>query len=157
MHEDYSISQLKADADALGIQGLVYEKLSWDKEYERAALAVSSDLIKAIIVKDFTTLLNLADFVRSKKLPKLKIITLEAIPKLTTATSKDSKIIGMLSDFVKCESKFSSLKTFLFGNTVLVKSREDAVRISKSGFKAVTLEGEFFEAKASSVIQKFPN
>ena len=152
MHEDYSISQLKADADALGIQGLVYEKLSWDKEYERAALAVSSDLIKAIIVKDFTTLLNLADFVRSKKLPKLKIITLEAIPKLTTTASKDSKIIGMLSDFVKCESKFSSLKTFLFGNTVLVKSREDAVRISKSGFKAVTLEGEFFEAKASSVI-----
>ena len=152
MHEDYSISQLKADADALGIQGLVYEKLSWDKEYERATLAVSSDLLKAIIVKDFTTLLNLADFVRSKKLPKLKIIPLDAIPKLTTTTPKDSKIIGMLSDLVKCESKFSSLKTFLFGNTVLVKSREDAVRISKSGFKAVTLEGEFFEAKGSSVI-----
>jgi chromosome segregation protein len=152
MHEDYSISQLKADADALGIQGIVYEKLSWDNEYERAVLAVSSDLIKAIIVKDFTTLLDLADFVRSKKLPKLKIIPLDAIPKLTTSTPNDSKIIGMLSDFVKCESKFSSLKTFLFGNTVLVKSREDAVRISKSGFKAVTLEGEFFEAKASSVI-----
>ena len=152
MHEDYSISQLIGDADALGIQGLVYEKLSWDKEYERAALAVSSDLIKAIIVKDFTTLLHLADFVRSKKLPKLKIIPLDAIPKLTTSIPKDPKIIGMLSDFVKCESKFFALKIFLLGNTVLVKSREDAVRISKSGFKAVTLEGEFFEAKASSVI-----
>ncbi len=155
MHEDYSISQLKGDAEALGIQGLVYEKLSWDKEYERAALAVSSDLIKAIIVKDFTTLLNLADFVRSKKLPKLKIIPLDAIPKLTTSVPKDSKIIGMLSDFVKCDSKYSSLKTFLFGNTVLVKTREDAVRISKSGFKAVTLEGEFFEAKGGSVIIDF--
>ena len=155
MHEDYSISQLKGDADALGIQGLVYEKLSWNKEYERAALAVSSDLIKAIIVKDFTTLLNLADFVRSKKLPKLKIIPLDAIPKLTTSAPKDSKIIGMLSDFVKCESQYQSLKIFLFGNTVLVKSREDAVRISKSGFKAVTLEGEFFEAKGSSVIIDF--
>ena len=155
MHEDYSISQLKGDAEALGIQGLVYEKLSWDKEYERAALAVSSDLIKAIIVKDFTTLLNLADFVRSKKLPKLKIIPLDAIPKLTTSVPKDSKIIGMLSDFIKCDSKFSSLKTFLFGNTVLVKTREDAIRISKSGFKAVTLEGEFFEAKGSSLIIDF--
>jgi chromosome segregation protein len=155
LHEEYSISQLKADADALGILGLVYEKLSWDKEYERAALAVSSDLIKAIIVKDFTTLLNLADFARSKKLPKLKIIPLEAIPELTTSAPKDSKIIGMLSDFIKCDSKFSSLKTFMFGNTVLVKSREDALRISKSGFKAVTLEGEFFEAKGSSVIIDF--
>jgi chromosome segregation protein len=155
MHEDYSISQLKGDAEALGIQGLVYEKLSWDKEYERAVLAVSSDLIKAIIVNDFTTLLNLADFVRSKKLPKLKIIPLDAIPKLTTSVPKDSKIIGMLSDFVKCDGKYSSLKTFLFGNTALVKTREAAIRISKSGFKAVTLEGEFFEAKGGSVIIDF--
>jgi chromosome segregation protein len=155
MHEDYSISQLKGDADALGIQGLVYEILSWDKQYERAILAVSSDLIKAIIVNDFTTLLNLADFVRSKKLPKLKIIPLDAIPKLTTTIPKDSKTIGMLSEFVKCEGKFSSLKTFLFGNIVLVKSREDALRISKSGYKAVTIEGEFFEAKGSSVIVDF--
>ena len=155
MHEDYSISQLKGDADALGIQGLVYEILSWDKQYERAILAVSSDLIKAVIVNDFTTLLNLADFVRSKKLPKLKIIPLDAIPKLTTTTPHDSNAIGMLSDYVKCEGKFSALKTFLFGNVVLVKTREEALKISKSGFKAVTLEGEFFEAKGSSVIVDF--
>ena len=155
MHEDYSISQLKSDSDALGIQGLVYEILSWDKEYERAALAVSSDMIKAIVVKDFTTLLNLADFVRSKKLPKLKIIPLDAIPKLTISPPKDSKIIGMLSDFIKCDGKFSSLKTLLFGNVVLVKSREDALNISKTGYKAVTLEGEFFEAQAGSVVIDF--
>lgn len=155
MHEDYSISQLKTDSDALGIQGLVYEILSWDKEYERAVLAVCSDLIKAIIVKDFSTLLDLADFVRAKNLPKLKIIPLEAIPKLTTIAPKDPKIIGILSDFVKCDSKFSALKTFLFGNAVLVKSREDAIRISKSGFKTVTIEGEFFEARGSSVIVDF--
>jgi chromosome segregation protein len=155
LHEEYSISQLKGDSDALGIQGLVYEILSWDKDYERAVLAVSSDLIKAVIVKDFETLLNLADFVRSKKLPKLKIIPLDAIPKLTTSVPQDSKIIGMLSDFVKCDNRFSSLKTFLFGNTVLVESREDALRISKSGFKAVTLDGEFFEAKGGSVIIDF--
>ncbi len=155
MHEDYSISQLKSDSDALGIQGLVYEILSWDKEYERAALAVSSDMIKAIVVKDFTTLLNLADFVRSKKLPKLKIIPLDAIPKLTISPPKDTKIIGMLSDFIKCDDKFSSLKTLLFGNIVLVKSREDALDISKTGYKTVTLEGEFFEPKAGSVVVDF--
>ena len=155
MHEDYSISQLKADTDTLGIQGLVYEILSWDKEYERAALAVSSDMIKAIVVKDFTTLLNLADFVRYKKLPKLKIIPLDAIPKLSISAPKDEKIIGMLSDFIKCESKFSTLKTLLFGNVVLVKSREDALRISKTGYKTVTLDGEFFEPKEGSVIVDF--
>ncbi len=152
MHEDYSIAQLKGDADALGILGLVYELLSWDKKYERAVLAVSSDMIKAIVVRDFTTLLNLADFVRTKKLPKLKIIPLDAIPKLNITPPKNVKLIGPLSDFVKCEGKFSALKTFLFGNVILVESRQEALRISKSGYKSVTIDGEFFEAKASTVV-----
>ena len=152
MHEDYSIAHLKGDADALGILGLVYELLSWDKKYERAVLAVSSDMIKAIVVRDFTTLLNLADFIRSKKLPKIKIIPLDAIPKLNITPPKDSKTIGPLSDFVTCEGKFSALKIFLFGNVVLVESRQDAIRISKSGYGAVTIDGEFFQAKASAVV-----
>ena len=152
MHEDYSIAQLKDDSSALGIEGLVHEKLSWDKEYERAVLAASSDLLKALIVKDFSTLLNLVDFVRTKKLPKLKIIPLDAIPKFNIPLPKDSNIIGVLSNYVKCDTKFSVLKTFLFGNIFLVDSREAAHRISKSGYKTVTLDGEFFEAKASTVV-----
>ena len=57
MHEDYSISKLKHDTENLGIEGLVYEILSWDKKYERSVLAVSSDWIKAVVVKDFSTLI----------------------------------------------------------------------------------------------------
>ena len=78
MHEDYSVAKLKEDADKLGIEGLVYEMISWDKKYERSILAVSSDWIKAIVVKDFATLLGIAEFARSKKLPKLKIIPLRS-------------------------------------------------------------------------------
>src|SRR3989344_1447243 len=53
MHEDYSIAQLKEDANKLGIEGLVYEMFSWDENHERAILAVGSDWLKAVIVKDF--------------------------------------------------------------------------------------------------------
>ena len=53
MHEDYSISRLKHSPDNPGIEGLVYEILSWNKKYERAVLAVCSDWIKAVVVKDF--------------------------------------------------------------------------------------------------------
>ena len=58
----------------------------------------------------------------------------------------------MLSNYVKCESKFSSLKNFLFGNVVLVESRNIAINLSKSGFKTITLSGEYFEAKTTSVV-----
>ncbi len=152
MHEDYTIAKLKEDAEKLGIVGLVYEMISWDKQYDRSVLAVSSDWIKAIVVHDFTTLLGIAEVARSKNLPKLKIIPLEAIPKFKLNLPHDSGIIGVLSDYVKCNPEYSALKTFLFGNVVLTKNHDTAHRLSKSGYKAVTLDGEYFEAKGGAVI-----
>ena len=152
MHEDYTVAKLKEDAEKLGIEGLVYEMISWDKKYERSVLAVSSDWIKAIVVKDFATLLGIAEFARSKKLPKLKIIPLEAIPKFNLTLPKKSGIVGILSDYVACDPKHSALKTFLFGNIILTETRESAYDVSQSGYKAVTLDGEFFEAKGGTVV-----
>ncbi|MCV0431664.1 chromosome segregation SMC family protein [Nitrosopumilus sp.] len=152
MHEDYTVAKLKEDADKLGIEGLVYEMISWDKKYERSVLAVSSDWIKAIVVKDFATLLGIAEVARSKNLPKLKIIPLDAIPKFKLSLPKGSGILGVLSDYVACDSAYSSLKTFLFGNIVLTETRESAYNISQKGYKSVTLDGEFFEAKGGTVV-----
>ncbi len=152
MHEDYTVAKLKEDAEKLGIEGLVYEMISWDKQYERSILAVSSDWIKAIVVPDFATLLGIAEVARSKNLPKLKIIPLDAIPKFKLDLPKEPGVIGVLSDYVRCNPSHYSLKTFLFGNVVLADSRDSAYRISKLGHKAVTLDGEYFEAKGGAVI-----
>ena len=152
MHEDYSVAKLKEDADKLGIEGLVYEMISWDKKYERSILAVSSDWIKAIVVKDFATLLGIAEFARSKKLPKLKIIPLEAIPKFKLKIPNESGVIGNLTDYVTCNPDYSGLKVFLFGNIILTETRESAYAVSQLGYKAVTMDGEFFEAKGGTVV-----
>jgi chromosome segregation protein len=152
MHEDYTVAKLKEDAEKLGIIGLVYEMVSWDKQYERSVLAVISDWIKAIVVQDFATLLGIAEVARSKNLPKLKIIPLEAIPKFNLNLPSDSGVVGVLSDYVKCDAEYSALKTFLFGNVVLTETRDAAHRLSKIGYKAVTLNGEYFEAKGGAVI-----
>ena len=152
MHEDYTIASLKEHSHEIGIEGLAYEMISWDKEYERAVLATASDWIKSFVVKDFATLLSLAEVARAKKLPKLKIIPLEAIPKFTLSVPHDTSVVGVLSDFVKCDEKHVPLKTFLFGNVLLVRTRDSAMQLSKEGYKTVTVEGEFFEAKSSAVI-----
>ena len=146
------IEKLKEDADKLGIDGLVYEMISWEKKYDRSVLAVSSDWIKAIVVKDFSTLLGIAEFARSKKLPKLKIIPLDAIPKFKFTVPDKPGIIGVLSNFVKCDDAYSPLKTFLFGNIILTETRESAYNLSQLGYKSVTLDGEYFEAKGGAVV-----
>ena len=152
MHEDYTVAKLKEDADKLGIEGLVYEMISWEKKYERSVLAASSDWIKAIVVNDFVTMLGIAEAARSQKLPKLKIIPLDAIPDFKLKLPKEQGVVGVLSDFVKCKEQYSALKTFLFGNVVLANSQESAYKISQLGYKSVTLDGEFFEAKGGGVV-----
>ncbi len=152
MHEDYTVAKLKEDAEKLGIEGLVYEMISWDKKYERSVMAVSSDWIKAIVVKDFATLLGIAEVARGKNLPKLKIIPLEAIPQFNLKLPKESGVIGVLADYVTCDTAYSALKTFLFGNIVLTESRKSGYNVSQMGYKAVTLDGEFFEAKGGTVV-----
>lgn len=152
MHEDYSIAKLKEDSKRLGIQGLVYELLSWDKQYERAVLAVGSDWLKALVVNDFATLLGIAEFAQQKNLPKIRIIPLDAVTNSKAEIKKENGIFGVLSDFVKCDERHVPLKNFIFGNIGLAGSKEAAYALSKKGFRAVTIDGQFFEADANAVI-----
>jgi len=152
MHEDYSIAKLKEDSKRLGIRGLVYELLSWDKQYERAMLAAASDWFKALVVNDFATLLGISEFAQQKKLPKIRIIPLDAISESKISVPQERGVLGILSDFVKCKEELESLKNFILGNIVLVKEKETAYVLSKNGYKTVTLDGQFFEADANAVI-----
>jgi len=151
MHEDYTISQLKGDAKKLGVVGFVYEVLSWDKQYERAVLAACADWIKAAIVPDFETLVSLAQVARNKRLPKLKIIPLNAIPEFRMKMPKTPGLLGILSDYVKCDMEYIPIARFLFGNIILAQTGKDAHKLSKAGYKAVSINGEFFESKTNAV------
>ena len=152
MHEDYSIAKLKDYSAKLGIEGLVYEMLSWDKKYERPILASGSDWIKALVVNDLTTLVSLSEFARQNNLPKLRIIPLDTISNFDLTTPKDQGVIGLLSDYVRCGKRLEPLKHFIFGNILLVDSNETARKLSLSGYRTVTMDGQFFEAKSNAVI-----
>lgn len=155
MHEDYTIAQLHDHRQELGIEGLVYQMISWDARYERAALAAGADWIKAFVVPDFATLLTLAEVARNKGLPKLKIIPLDAMPG-AGAAPPDAGIMpgmsGMLSDHIKSDPRHSGMVQFLFGNVILADSAEAAYDISLEGYRAVTLDGELFEARAGAAV-----
>jgi len=151
MHEDYTISQLKGDAKKFGVIGFVYEILSWNKQYERAVLAACADWIKAAIVPDFETLVSLAQVARNKRLPKLKIIPLNAIPEFRMKMPKTPGLLGILSDYVKCDREYLPIVRFLFGNIILAQTGKDAHQLSKAGYKAVSINGEFFESKTNAV------
>ena len=51
------------------------------------------------------------------------------------------------------KSEYSASKPSLFGNIVLTQNQKICIsNISKSGYKSVTIDGEFFEAKGGTVV-----
>ena len=152
MHEDYTVARIQEDADRLGVEGLAYQKISWDPRYERAVLASGSDWFKALLVRDMSTMLGLAEAARSRGLPRLRIIPMEAVPDLEPPKIAGRGVLGPLSAHVRAQKGYEKLATFLFGDVVLASSREAARRAASAGQRAVTLEGDLFEARAGAVV-----
>ena len=60
-------------------------------------------------------------------------------------TPKTPGLLGILSDYVKCDREYLPIARFLFGNYNIGTNRKDAHNLSKVGYKAVSINGEFFE------------
>ena len=152
MHEDYSISVLKKNAKELGIIGLVYEMISWDSKYERAILAAGSDWIKAVVVRDFETLLVLAEYARANKLPKTKMIPCKGVLPQRYRSVRGHGVYGRLADHVTYTQGCEGIKEIIFGETVLTGNRKVARMVSAEGIRAVTMSGELFEPRKTAVV-----
>ncbi len=157
MHEDYSTAKLLENAGQLGIRGLVYEMMSWDPEYERPIMAASTDWIKAVVVDDFATLFAISESARVQKLPKFRILPLEALSSLGPDDARPPcavdgvRTLGTLAGHVRCSPEHEPLREFLFGGVVLVRDRDSAISVSRSGHRAVTMSGEYFEPRSGTV------
>ena len=157
MHEDYSTAKLLENAGQLGIRGLVYEMMSWNPEYERPIMAASTDWIKAVVVDDFATLFAISESARVQKLPKFRILPLEALSSLEPADARPPRAVGgvetlgTLAGHVRCRPEHEPLREFLFGGVVLVRDRDSAISVSRSGHRVVTMSGEYFEPRSGTV------
>ncbi|MGB9168029.1 MAG: chromosome segregation SMC family protein [Nitrososphaeraceae archaeon] len=151
MAEDFTISEILKNKN-LDTIGTVHDLIKWDKNYHRSVIATASEWMKAIVVRDAGSMIKIAEFAKSKKLPRVKIIPLDLIKSSDKVILKEDNIgiIGHLSNFVT--SDFKVLVEFLFGNTIVVRTAKDAYTLSINGYKTVSIEGELFGARSTSLL-----
>jgi chromosome segregation protein len=150
-HEDYAIAILLRHAKEFGIMGTFMQLVSWEKECERAVIAVASSWMKALVIKDVKRMLRMLDHARDMKLPRLRMIPLDIANNQNERTVPSyNGVKGLLSNFLTSkESK--NLVEFIFGDTILVDNNDTAYQLAKEGWKVVTLDGELFEPNASAI------
>lgn len=151
-HEDYAITMLLKHAKEFGIIGTFMQLVSWDKDYERAVIAVASMWMKALVVRDVKKMLKMMEHAREMKFPRLRMIPLDiAVSQNDRQIPAYNGVIGWLSRFVT-SGEAPNLVDFIFGDVVLVDNADTAFRLSKEGWKTVTLAGEMFEPQVSAIV-----
>ena len=151
MSEDLTISEIIKDND-LHIVGIVQDLVKWDKNYLRPVMAVGSEWLKAVVVNNVEDMIKVAEFAKVRKLPRVKIIPLDIIQlsEKVVLYEENTAIIGNLSTFV--HSDYKKLIDFIFGNTIVVRTAREAYNLSVKGYRSVSIDGEFFEAKSKILL-----
>jgi len=151
MSEDLTNSEIIKDND-LRIVGIVHDLVKWDKNYLRPVMAVGSEWLKAVVVNNVEDMIKVAEFAKVRKLPRVKIIPLDIIQlsEKVVLYEENTAIIGNLSTFVHSDNK--KLIDFIFGNTIVVRTAREAYNLSVKGYRSVSIDGEFFEAKSKILL-----
>ncbi|MEM3708987.1 MAG: AAA family ATPase, partial [Nitrososphaerales archaeon] len=149
--EEISIKKLKEISEAGAIDGLIGklgDLIKYDEKYEAAVIASAGKLMRAIIVKDITSMLRIAEIAKRLKMGRLLMIPLSEFSRITKITPPMiDGVIGRLSDFISADESLEGIVDFVFGDTILVSSHKAAFIVSSKGFRAVTLNGDLFESK----------
>jgi chromosome segregation protein len=161
MNEDFAIAEMTRAESSSAIRGLICDLISWEKRYEKPVLAAGADLMKAFVVDDVGSMLSILEYAKKKKLPRLKIVSIDIMNHLRKSSRRDllknsennPNIIGTLDNFVY--SEIIGLPIFLFGNTYLVKTARSAYLLAEQGHRAVSVDGELFEPNASIISADF--
>ncbi len=161
MNEDFAIAEMTKSESSSAIRGLICDLISWEKRYEKPVLAAGADLMKAFVVDDVGSMLSILEYAKKKKLPRLKIVSIDILNHLQKMSKRNilennennTNIIGTLDNFVY--SEIIGLPNFLFGRTYLVKTARSAYLLAEHGHRAVSVDGELFEPLGSIISADF--
>jgi chromosome segregation protein len=130
-----------------GVYGRLRNLIKIDRTYKQAIEAAASGWLDALVVKDFDSAFTCTETLRKMKLGRIKIILTEGVlnPKSLEIPEKRG-VNGTASYFVKCAKRYEPAVHFVFGDTLVVSNDKTALAISNEGYRAVTVNGDLYEA-----------
>ncbi|MEM2150350.1 MAG: chromosome segregation protein SMC [Candidatus Bathyarchaeia archaeon] len=143
-----SLEELSALGVISGVHGRLKKLIKIEKGYEKAVEAAASGWLDSLVVDDLNVAFTCIETLKRMKLGRVKIIPLNSLSANGNVikASNIEGVSGPVASFVKCEKLYEPAVNFVLGDTVLALSEDAAIRASKDGFRAVTLNGDLYEA-----------
>jgi chromosome segregation protein len=151
-YEGYGISIKKVmerKPQMPGIVGVVADIIKVEKTYETAIETALGGTIQNIVTEDETTAKSLIQYLKQNKFGRATFLPLTNMSANNGFNQdkvlKEVGVLGIASNLVEAESKFSALIDYLLGRIIVVDDIDHATAIAKKynySLRLVTLEGE---------------
>jgi chromosome segregation protein len=134
-----------------GVYGRLRSLVKIDRTYQRAIEVAAAGWLDAVVVKDFDAAFTCTETLRKMKLGRIKIISIEGTwkPKASRPPEKEG-VRGLAPVFIKYDRDYEPAVHFVFGDTLIVSDDKTAFTLSSEGRRAVTVEGDLYEAGGAS-------
>jgi len=129
-----------------GVHGRLRKRIRIPPRYRQAVEAAAEGWLQALVVENLDIVKKCAESLKRTKIGRIKIIPLSEARNIKPVSKpKIEGLVGSLASLVDASSKFKPALNFILGDTFLASTAEAALKASKAGFRAVTVEGEVFE------------
>ncbi len=147
-----------------GLLGVVADLIQVDKQYEIAIETALGGSIQNIVTSDEVTAKKMIEYLKKNRFGRATFLPLTSVgkkmPQINQAALKEPGVIGMGSELVQADSRFTGLKTYLLGRTYVVDTIDHAVALARKyqySLRIVTLEGESLNPGGSMTGGAFKN
>lgn len=129
------------------IYGAVANLIEVPSKYEVAIEMILGAALQNIVTEKEEDAKRAIEFLKNNNLGRASFLPIASVKtgKLTQNFKNDNGVIGVASELVNYDSKYSAVIESLLGKTVLVEKMDNAIELSKKykySFRVVTLDGD---------------
>ena len=155
-----SVKELLLDCDKnsqlkKGMHGVLANLISVNKEYELAIEMCLGQALQNVVTETEEDAKKLVEHLRNNNLGRASFLPISSIrgKRIENVISNGMKgVIGIASDLVKCDKKYTQIVSNLLGRTVVVEDMNIGISLAKMNnysFRIVTLKGDVISSSGS--------
>ncbi|MBU3896553.1 MAG: chromosome segregation protein SMC [Nanoarchaeota archaeon] len=141
-----------------GVYGTISKLSSVPREYQIAIEVTAGGHLNDIITRDKEIAIDCVKYLKENKIGRTTFLPLDKIQPRDDRNSrkllKEDGVVGIAIDLIKFDEKYDNAFSFIFGDTIIVKTINDAKRIGIGSARFVTLDGDLIE-KSGAIIGGF--
>lgn len=147
-----------------GIIGTVSDLIEVPSGYETAIETALGNNLQNIVCKDDASAKSAINWLKAAKVGRATFLPIDSIHAdrigLDRIVEDAAGYIGIASDMVKAESRFSEIVDYLLCRVIIADSMDNAIKISKlnvGGYRIVTLDGEVINSYGAITGGRYAN